>query len=208
MPVTAVLQQFVFNNHRIEIFIPHSNTIKDIYKQGDSDLTSPYWAKVWPSAIGLCEFLLEQLHYIKDKKVLELAAGLGIPGIVAAPYASEVCSSDIEPLAVNLFLQSVRHNKLNNVTARVIDWNELQGIPVPDTLLLSDINYEPAQFEKLFAAIGYFLDRHCTIILSTPQRLVARDFINQLLPFCKEQAVRTIATESGTTEISIFVLKQ
>ena len=108
----------------------------------------------------------------------------------------------------NLFLQSVRHNKLNNVTARVIDWNELQGIPVPDTLLLSDINYEPAQFEKLFAAIGYFLDRHCTIILSTPQRLVARDFINQLLPFCKEQAVRTIATESGTTEISIFVLKQ
>jgi predicted nicotinamide N-methyase len=206
--MTSTLQQFLFNNHRIEIFIPDSSAIKDNYKKGVADFTSPYWAKLWPSAIGLCQFLQNNLHYIKNKKVLELAAGLGLPGIFCATHASQVCISDIEPQAVALVQQSVLHNKLANITCRVIDWSDCEKVAIPDVLLLSDINYEPAQFEKLLSVIRYFLSNHCTIILSTPQRLMAKDFINQLLPYCKEQATTTADLDGQQTDISIFVLKE
>lgn len=208
MPPTPTIQTIIFNNHRIEIFIPDSTLVKDDYKKGFADFTFPYWAKLWPSAIGLCQFLQNNLQYIKNKKVLELAAGLGLPGIFCATHASQVCISDIEPQAVALVQQSVLHNKLSNVTCQVIDWNNLKEVAIPNTLLLSDINYEPAQFEKLLSVIRYFLSNHCTLILSTPQRLMAKDFINQLLPYCKKQATTTADLDGQQTDISIFVLKE
>jgi predicted nicotinamide N-methyase len=204
----AILQYFLISNQRIEIFAPDGSPIKDDYKNGQPDSISPYWARVWPAAIGLCHFLQDNLHYIKNKRVLELAAGLGLPGIFCAPYAHQVCISDIEPRAVELAKQSALHNKLVNVNCRVIDWNYLQEVDVPEVLLLSDINYEPAQFEKLLSVIWYFLAKQCTIILSTPQRLMAKGFITRLLVYCKEQTAIAAEGEMPKTDISIFVLKK
>jgi methyltransferase-like protein 23 len=208
MPHTAILQHFLIGNLSIEIFAPDDSGIKKDYKKGQSNSISPYWARVWPAAIGLCHFLQDNLHYIENKKVLELAAGLGLPGIFCASYACQVCISDIEPQAVELARQSALHNKLVNIDCRVIDWNYVQEMIAPDVLLLSDINYEPAQFEKLFSVISYFLANQCTIILSTPQRLMAKDFITPLLVYCKEQTATTIEQENQKADISIFVLKK
>ena len=164
-------------------------------------------AKVWPAAVGLCIFLQNNLHYIKNKKVLELAAGPGLPGIFCAAYACQVCISDIKPQAVALARLSATQHQLENISCRVIDWNDLQDVPLPEVLLLSDINYEPSQFEQLLSVIHYFLDNQCTIILSTPQRLMAKDFINQLLLFCEEQTETEVELEGQKTNISVFVLK-
>jgi predicted nicotinamide N-methyase len=208
MPHTAILQHFLIGNQRIEIFTPDGSRVKEDYKNGQSNSISPYWARVWPAAIGLCHFLQENLHYIQNKRVLELAAGLGLPGIFCAAYTHKVCISDIEPQAVELARQSALHNKLVNVDCRVINWNDVPEVAVPDVLLLSDINYEPAQFEKLLSVISYFLANQCTIILSTPQRLMAKDFITRLLLYCKEHTATEIELENQKADISIFVLKK
>jgi predicted nicotinamide N-methyase len=203
-----VLQTFFINDKAIEIFVPDPVLLKETYKNKEENTASLYWAKVWPAAVGLCIFLQNNLHYIKNKKILELAAGPGLPGIFCAAYARQVCISDIEPQAVVLASQSATQHQLENVNCRVIDWNELQNVPLPEVLLLSDINYEPSQFEQLLSVIRYFLDNQCTIILSTPQRLMAKDFINQLLLFCKEQTETEVEMESQKTTISVFVLKK
>ncbi len=208
MSHTAILQGFLISNQCIEIFTPDGSRVKEDYKNRPLNSISPYWARVWPAAIGLCHFLQDNLHYIKSKRVLELAAGLGLPGIFCAPYAHQVCISDIEPQTVELARQSALHNKLVNVDCRVIDWNYLQEVAIPDVLLLSDINYEVAQFEILLSVISYFLANRCTIILSTPQRLMAKDFIARLLLYCKEQTATEIALENQNADVSIFVLKK
>lgn len=207
MPNSPILHRFDFTDHAIEIFIPDGIRVKEEYKKGGTDVVSPYWAKIWPAAVGLCYFLQDRLHYIKDKKVLELAAGLGLPGIFCASYASEVCISDIEAEAVAIMQLSVAKQQLKNVACRVVDWNQLEEVAIPDVLLLSDINYEPAQFEKLLSIIQYFLSNRCTILLSTPQRLMAKNFINQLLPLCAEQATVPLEWHGQQTAISVFVLK-
>jgi len=152
--------------------------------------------------------LQNNLHYIRHKKITEIAAGLGLPSIFAAPYASEVYCSDIEPAAVELVQQSVLYNQLTNVQSAVADWNDYASLPLPDTILLSDVNYEPVQFNQLLKAIQFYLQQHCTVLLSSPQRLMAKPFIEQLLPFCKQQE-EILVTEKGIeTAVSIFVLQQ
>lgn len=196
----TLLKKINIGNQSIGLFIPDNpETIAGIH--------SPYWGKVWPAAIGLCNFLQSSLHYINRKKVLELAAGLGLPGLFAASYANSLCLSDIEPTAVAYMEESVKLNNLTNVQCRVIDWNKAGEMEIPDTLLLSDVNYEPAVFDSLYQSLMYFLNKGCIIILSTPQRLMAKEFINRLLPHVIQQDEVTVETEPATA-ISIFVLKQ
>jgi hypothetical protein len=64
------------------------------------------------------------------------------------------------------------------------------------------VNYSPASFPVLFDTICSFLEAGATIILSTPQRLMAKEFITRLLPFTIQQD--EVITELGVA-ISIFV---
>ena len=202
MSLAPTLHRFIIRQQAVEIFVPDADAWKT------ATVHSPYWAKVWPSAIGLCYFIADNPTYVQNKKVLELAAGLGLPGIFCASKAAEVCISDIEPESMKLAKQSASHNQLANVTCLVLDWNLLEEIEIPDVLLLSDINYDPAQFDKLASVIRYFLSRHCTILLSTPQRLMAKEFITMLLPFCKKQTTIVVDLEEQQTDISILVLAE
>lgn len=204
----AILKTFFIGNKGIEIFVPNPDDLIAAYKKEEKGATSLYWAKVWPAAIGLCNFLQNNSSYIINKNVLELAAGPGLPGIFCAEYAQQVCISDVETEAITLIEQSVAYLQLKNIECLVIDWNDLTTILIPEIVLLSDINYDPAQFDQLIYAIHFLLDKQCTIILSTPQRLMAKDFINQLLPFCNEQTEVEVGMDGVKTSISIFVLKK
>ena len=208
MLLPSILQQFFIRDKSIGLFVPNPEQLTAKYKTQNITATAFYWAKVWPAAIGLCNFLQDNLQYIKNKSILELAAGPGLPGIFSASYASAVCISDIEPAAVALAQQSIEHHQLKNVTCQVIDWNDLSNVSIPEIVLLSDINYEPAQFEKLLTVIEYLLLKECTIILSTPQRLIAKDFINRLLVYCKEQTTMNVEMDGKETGVSVFVLQQ
>ncbi len=199
MPANAILQTFTIQHQQIKLYVPTSNN------QGQN-IHSPYWAKVWPAALGLCYFLQNNLHYIHQKKVSELAAGLGLPSIFAAEYAAQVYCSDIEPAAVDLIQQSLLYNKLSNVQCAVAGWDELDNTVIPDVILLSDVNYEPEVFDGLLKVIEFYLLHNCTIILSTPQRLMAKPFIEKILTYCKKQD-EVILSEEKNNAISIFVLQ-
>ena len=75
-----------------------------------------------------------------------------------------------------------------------------------DAILLSDINYEPNAFATLKTLVFSLLHQGKTILLSTPQRLMAKDFIHLLLPVCKQQEERTVYAEETQTAITILVL--
>ncbi len=195
------VQSFTVFHKQIEILVP-------IGLQQNQSVHSPYWAKVWPAALGLCNFLQQNLYYINQKKVAELAAGLGLPSIFAAAYAAEVYCSDIEPAAVNLIQQSALHNKLNNVYCAVASWEKLDATAIPDTILLSDVNYEPEAFGGLLKVIEFYLQHNCTVILSTPQRLMAKPFIEALLQYCIAQHEEVVNEGEMKTAVSIFVLSK
>lgn len=185
------LQSFAFGTLNIELFVPDPDAVRKGYEQEkrrDLEAPFPFWAKVWPSAIAMAEYL--QLHpdIITGKKVIELAAGLGLPSIVAAHYAEKVCCSDYLENAVDTAKQNVLHNRLQNVDCRVYDWNDLPDDLSTDILLMSDVNYEPADFDQLIALCEKFLLRGTTIILTTPGRIMAKEFVSRLDTWCVEKS--------------------
>lgn len=211
MLTNASVQIFSIRSQSLKVYVPDMNQVKDVYekqKQTDPDTTFPYWAQVWPSSLGLCEFLADYLQFIRGKKIVELGAGLGLPSLFASHYANEVIASDFNPDAVTLMKRSVIENGIKNIECRLLDWNHLSPFPEADTLLISDVNYDPIAFESLYTVLKFFLTRNSSIVLSTPQRLMAKSFIERLLPFCVIQEIKMITTMSGPVAITILVLQQ
>ncbi len=83
-------------------------------------------------------------------------------------------------------IRSARHLQLANVTGKVLNWNQLPHDITADVLILSDINYGPNQFDRLNKVLQWFLQKGTTILISTPQRLMAKPFIEKLLPWCSQ----------------------
>jgi predicted nicotinamide N-methyase len=205
---TLAVRCFSFNHMSLELLVPVPSALKTNYEQllqQGYAVPFPYWAQIWPAAMALSTFIDNHHDYIFDKQVLELAAGLGLPSLVAAAAgAKNVCASDHSEEAVQVLRQTINHNCFTNMESRRLNWHQLPGNLQPDVLLLSDINYDPAEFETLFQVLTEFLQKGTLIILSTPQRLMAKPFISRLMPWCIQQ-------ENGEVEdtgISVYVLKQ
>jgi predicted nicotinamide N-methyase len=204
------LQRVQIGKHLYEIYVPDLKSVQeDYYKQKTESKTTPfpYWAKLWPAAIALSEFIDEHKELVEEKNVLELAAGLGLPSLVAARFAKTVCCSDYIRDVLTIVEETIKHNALSNMYCRLIDWNRLPPTPSPDVLLLSDINYDESNFEVVQNLIIEFIKHGTKVLLSTPQRLVAKSFIEALLPLCSSQDVKEIWDGHQKVFISILVFK-
>lgn len=165
----------------------------------------PFWGKCWPAAIALSTFITHHFKLVEDKLVLELAAGLALPSLVVANFAKKVITSDylLEPLGfVNA---SIRENNISNIETRIINWQDIPGDLSADVLLLSDINYDPNAFEALDQLLGYFLEKDTLIMLSTPQRIIAKPFIDKWLSF---QVMQEEFVDEQGVRSTVFLLKK
>ncbi|MFZ4057086.1 MAG: class I SAM-dependent methyltransferase [Ferruginibacter sp.] len=202
---------FQFNEQTIACYVPIELEVETWYQQQlllNAEMPFPYWAKLWPSAIALCTYLTEHSILIKDKSVLELAAGIGLPGLIASQYARTVTISDYIPEAVTVINTSINYNQLNNVTTALIDWNHLPETLQPDVILMSDVNYDPKSFDALYLIFEQFIKKGKTIILSTPQRLWSKPFLIRLAPWFQHQQEIAVEQQGQTIYTTVWVLKK
>jgi hypothetical protein len=55
--------------------------------------------------------------------------------------------------------QVINHNRFDNIECRRLDWHQLPDNLHPDVLLLSDINYDPVEFETPLLCAHPFLTK-------------------------------------------------
>ena len=193
------------------IYIPLYEGVQEVYAsmlKFDPATSFPFWAKLWPSSIALLDVLKAHPHLIQNKHVLEIGAGIGLPSLMMADIARSVLISDYDKEAVALMKKNIEHLQLQNAEALQLDWNAIPENIQPDVVLLSDVNYDPAQFDVLIHLIEKFILQGSTIILSTPQRIMASPFVQKLEASIKERH-ETLVDENGIPkEISILVLSK
>lgn len=144
-------------------------------EQFGDDERMPYWAILWPASIALAEFLVECVD-LEGKRVLELGAGLAVPGLAAARAGAQVIATDWfeEPLE---FVQSSA--RLNGITieTRQIDWRyppeELQF----DLIVGADLLYERRNHEAILACMEALLAPNGVAVLADPVRHMTPTFI-------------------------------
>ena len=100
---------------------------------------------MWPSAEALAAYLVENPEAVRGKDVLELGAGLGVPGLVAAALGAErVVLSDSRNEYLDVMRGNVEKNGLGNCTVALLDFttclSEIEA--VFDVVLGSDIMYD------------------------------------------------------------------
>ena len=166
----------------------------------------PYWARLWPSAIALSAFLQKHPQWMAGKQVAELAAGVGLPSMVAASYARQVWCSDISKEAMEVAAKSAGLHRLENIRFEACSWSNLADDFNAEVVLLSDINYEPSVFNELENVLKGLLQRGCTLLLATPQRLMAKPFLEKLSGFIASSHEERVEADGQITFVSVFVL--
>lgn len=188
------------------LLLPDPTDVEAVYglSRLNGDLVEfPFWTKIWPSAKAMAEYLMEQPSWVLKKNIMELAAGIGLPSFSVAQLAQSIVVSDGSADAVLLLDINIQSNGLQNVSAVQVDWN-INHVPVSgiDTLLLSDVCYDPAQYDGLLQLIKSYINQGTEIIITAPQRISTVSFHQLLSPLLKQTFLKTI----DETEIALFIL--
>ena len=206
MPYQTILTE-IGNNRSINI--PDPENLKKTYdalKATDENLSFPFWAKIWPSSKAITAFLMENIHLVESKIVMEIGAGIGLPSFTISNYAAKLIISDHSIDAIKLIERNIEYLKLTHTKAMFLDWNDFPESLIADTIILSDINYDPTQIEPLLKLIQYFISKESTIIISTPERITATSFALSIHPLIKHSMLRTVEESGDLHEIRIMVL--
>lgn len=142
-----------------------------------ADERIPYWAELWPSALGLSQWILENNAIFERRSVLEIGCGLGLPGIVAADFARNVCLTDYMEAPLSWASENWQLNRMETPDVRILDWRAPDESFAADIVLASDVAYERRMFEPLMNAMQKLILPGGFAVLSEPKRLLAKDFL-------------------------------
>ncbi len=140
----------------------------------------PYWADLWPSAIGLSEHIINSKIIASNTTVHELGCGLGLTGIVAGKLGAEVLFTDYLEEALDFAKQNWNLNNSETASFKKMDWRNPDTGLKADLLLASDVAYERKSFEFLPHAFKSLTKHGGKIIVSEPNRLLSQGFFESL----------------------------
>ncbi|XP_042598660.1 protein-lysine methyltransferase METTL21D [Cyprinus carpio] len=140
---------------------------------------------VWDAAIVLSKYLeTEQFCSVQSgvstwssKNIIELGAGTGLVGLVAATLGANVTVTDLEDLQPLLQLNIKKNQHLihtGSITAKVLKWggNVEEFLPHPHYILMADCIYYEQSVEPLVETLKLLAGPETCIICCYEQRTV------------------------------------
>lgn len=108
---------------------------------GESCERLPYGVALWPAAIALAHEVAARADAVRDRRVLELGAGTGLPGIVAASLGGRVTQTDRHALALAVCERNGARNGVRTIAHRLADWADWDDAGRYDWIIGADILY-------------------------------------------------------------------
>jgi predicted nicotinamide N-methyase len=140
----------------------------------------PYGFLLWESAVGLARFLAANPALVAGKRVLELGAGVGLPGLVAQALGARVWQTDHQAGALALARVNAYQNGITGLERFTADWRAWTRRELYDVLLGADILYERAMHFTLETIFRQNLAPGGLLLLSDPVRPQAMEFAGHL----------------------------
>ena len=169
----------------------------------------PYWADLWPSALGLCHFLAENPALLPPAAgVLELGCGLGLPGVLAGRMGGRVVLSDYEQAALEMAAANWTLNQHSKAETLLLDWRQPPAGLSPDLILASDVVYEKRLQQPLVNFLHAVMRPKTTFLLSEPNRPANQSFLKELpnQGFRVEKSVQIVRWNDRPFPVNIFRL--
>ncbi|XP_044034155.1 EEF1A lysine methyltransferase 3-like [Siniperca chuatsi] len=134
-------------------------------------------APVWDAALHLCCYFEEQSVELRGKRIIELGAGTGVVGILAARLGAVVTLTDL-PLALPQLQANVSANMPSSgwpttlPTVLPLSWGEdHMNFPSDwDLVLCADIIYLPETYPPLVETLVHLCKNGAVVYLSSKMR--------------------------------------
>jgi predicted nicotinamide N-methyase len=137
---------------------------------GGSADRMPYGVVLWPAAVALAHELAARAEQLRSARVLELGAGTGLPGIVAASFGATVVQTDRQPVAMHVCRRNAERNGVAGIDYRQADWTAWDDRSRYDLIIGSDILYADAVHPHLRRIFTENLSPGGRVLLSDPFR--------------------------------------
>lgn len=139
-----------------------------------------YGLLLWESAITLAHVLYSGRMLYHAKRILELGAGVGLPGIVAQWCGADVCQTDYTPITLALARQNATQNGVGGINWFVGDWRDWKHAARYDLIIGSDILYDRSLHYCLVELFHRNLRPGGMLLLTDPGRPQASEFVSLL----------------------------
>jgi len=130
----------------------------------------PYGVMLWPASIALAHEVLARAGELEGKRVLELGAGTGVPGLVAASLGARVLQTDRDEVALHVCAMNAERNRVAGVERRLADWETFESEAPYDLILGADVLYATSLHERLRAICEAHLAPGGSVLFSDPFR--------------------------------------
>jgi predicted nicotinamide N-methyase len=135
---------------------------------GENTTKRPYGIVLWPAAIALAHEVASR--ELAGLRVLELGAGTGLPGIVAASLGARVVQTDRQQLVLHVCRRNAERNGITAIEHRLADWTAWDDAERYDLIIGSDILYAEPLHPHLRRIFETNLAPNGTVLLSDPFR--------------------------------------
>ena len=140
----------------------------------------PYGVALWPSAIALAHEIAGRATEVPDQNVLELGAGTGLPGIVAASLGARVVQTDKQPAALHLCRVNGERNDVKDAAYRLADWAQWNDSMRYDWIIGADILYPKPMHGHLTRIFASNLAPGGRVLLADPFRKASLALLESL----------------------------
>lgn len=140
----------------------------------------PYGVALWPAAIALAHEVALRAEAFAGKRVLELGAGTGLPGIVAASLGGRVAQTDRHELALSVCKRNGERNDVPTIEYRLADWTDWNDAGRYELILGSDILYGEALHPHLRRIFESNLALGGRVLLADPFRAVSLRLLEEM----------------------------
>lgn len=191
-----------------EILINIIENSEEVLTAAINDEETPVWVELWPCSLALARWLWNGPS-LSGKSILELGAGLGLPGIVAGLKGADVLQTDYIADALTVIKSNAVLNNIHGLRTAVADWRDFNISETFDSIIGSDILYNPGLTPHLKQIFQRNLRPGGKIVMADAGRKNSITFIQELISEGWKVSEEYLEVSQGrfNYRISVFLIQ-
>ncbi len=137
----------------------------------------PFWTKIWEASLVLAH-RLAATPPVAGQRWLELGAGIGVVGIVAAAFQHDITITEYDTHALNFIRANAHLNQCPQGRILRLDWLQPTLTCRFDRIVGSELIYNEKDFPALYTIFKSLLKPNGEILLAVEMRQTNRAFLD------------------------------